>query len=232
MRTCRRSRWVQERFSAALDFFRQEQHGKTRHPVSFDALKTLKTRATQTFFCTLWMHHVRWSTAKTQIALLSNATTCMVSISQVSSALGTASHLPTYLPTQHKQRGSNRTPFFTFLVVFRGACANPNDHLPSCFPPLRSILLLSRPAPLSLYPQAFPLRSPPPMRTAASFSTLPTPSSLRSPRTNGSNAFTPKIGGSGAVRVRTPAPHSRRESKEGKAKTKAAMTRKRVSVDR
>lgn len=70
------------------------------------------------------------------------------------------------------------------------------------------------------------------MRTAASFSTLPTPSSLRSPRTNGSNAFTPKIGGSGAVRVRTPAPHSRRESKEGKAKTKAAMTRKRVSVDR
>lgn len=63
VRTCRRSRWVQERFSAALDFFRQEQHGKTRHPVSFDALKTLKPRATQTFFCTLWMHHVRGLTA-------------------------------------------------------------------------------------------------------------------------------------------------------------------------
>lgn len=39
---------MQERFSAALDFFRQEQHGKTKHPVSLDALRT---RSMQTVSC-------------------------------------------------------------------------------------------------------------------------------------------------------------------------------------
>eukprot|EP00903_Cladosiphon_okamuranus_P015539 g14345.t1 len=81
---------------------------------------------------------------------------------------------------------------------------------------------------------AFPLCSPPPMRTAASFSALPTPSSLRSPRANSSNAFTPKLGGSGAVRVRTPASRSRVDVKEGKtkARVKSAAARRRVSGDR
>lgn len=43
-RFCRPLFSKQERFSAALDFFRQEQHGNTKHSVSFDALNARLVR--------------------------------------------------------------------------------------------------------------------------------------------------------------------------------------------
>lgn len=81
--------------------------------------------------------------------------------------------------------------------------------------------------------QAFALRPPSPMRTAASFSTLPTAASLRSPRaTSNSIPFTPKFGGSGAMRVRTPASRSKGEGKAGKEGKAKAAARRRMSAER
>ncbi|CAN0144643.1 unnamed protein product [Scytosiphon promiscuus] len=75
-------------------------------------------------------------------------------------------------------------------------------------------------------------RPPSPMRTAASFSTLPSgSSSLRSPRTatTPTNPFTPRFGGSGAMRVRTPSSRSRGGG-GGEGKTKPAKTPSKVKA--